>query len=138
MGIPTLTVVATDMFDAFMERNRLHEMAYSDMADDRIANAFQKADLPTELLGDLRALIQKVHQPLAVRSSSLLEDALYRPFAGVYETKMIPNNQLDTDTRFRRLVEAIKFVYASTFFEKRQELRPDDRPRRSRTRRWRS
>jgi hypothetical protein len=115
VGIPTLTVVATDMFDAFMERNRLHEVAHSDLPDDRIANAFQKAELPTEMLGDLRGLIEKVHQPLAVRSSSLLEDALYRPFAGIYQTKMIPNNQLDADTRFRRLVEAVKFVYASTF-----------------------
>jgi hypothetical protein len=115
VGIPTLTVIATDMFDAFMERNRLHEVAYSSLPDDRIANAFQKAELPTELLGDLRGLIEKVHQPLAVRSSSLLEDALYRPFAGIYQTKMIPNNQLDSDTRFRRLVEAVKFVYASTF-----------------------
>ncbi|MBZ5640354.1 MAG: PEP/pyruvate-binding domain-containing protein [Acidobacteriia bacterium] len=115
VGIPTLTVVATDMFEAFMERNRLHEVAYSDLPDDRIASAFRKAELPTELLGDLRGLIEKVHQPLAVRSSSLLEDALYRPFAGIYQTKMIPNNQLDADSRFRRLTEAIKFVYASTF-----------------------
>ncbi len=115
VDIPTLTVVATDMFDAFMERNHLHEVAFSDLPDDRIAHAFQKAELPTELLGDLRGLIEKVHQPLAVRSSSLLEDALYRPFAGIYQTKMIPNNQFDTDTRFRRLAEAIKFVYASTF-----------------------
>lgn len=114
--IPTLTVVATDHFDAFLERNHLHEIAYSDAADNRIANAFQHAELPTELLGDLRALVEQVKQPLAVRSSSLLEDALYRPFAGVYATKMIPNNQLDPDSRFRRLAEAVKYVYASTFF----------------------
>lgn len=116
VDIPTLTVVATDMFDAFMERNRLHDVAYSDLPDDRIAHAFQKADLPTELLGDLRGLIEKVHQPLAVRSSSLLEDALYQPFVGVYVTKMIPNNQFDRDTRFRKLIDAVTFVYASTFF----------------------
>ncbi|MBI4500863.1 MAG: phosphoenolpyruvate synthase, partial [Gemmatimonadetes bacterium] len=114
--IPTLTVVATDMFDAFMERNRLHDVVGEELPDDRLANAFQQADLPTELLGDLRALVGQLHQPLAVRSSSLLEDALYRPFAGVYATKMIPNNQPDPDLRFRRLVEAVKFVYASTFF----------------------
>jgi hypothetical protein len=114
--IPTLTVVATDMFDAFMERNRLWDVVAEQLPDDRLANAFQRADLPTELLGDLRALITQVRQPLAVRSSSLMEDALERPFAGVYATKMIPNNQPDADTRFRRLVEAVKFVYASTFF----------------------
>jgi len=114
--IPTLTVVATDMFDAFMERNRLRDAVAEGPPDDRIAGAFQRADLPTELLGDLRALVQQVHRPLAIRSSSLLEDALYRPFAGVYGTKMIPNNQLDPDARFRRLVEAVKYVYASTFF----------------------
>jgi hypothetical protein len=116
LGIPRLTVVATDVFDAFMARNRLYELALSGQQDDRIAHAFQHADLPSEVLGDLRGLIEKVHTPLAVRSSSLLEDALGRPFAGVYETKMLPNNQPDAGSRFHRLVEAIKLIYASTFF----------------------
>ncbi|MCX5797567.1 MAG: hypothetical protein NTY77_18920 [Elusimicrobia bacterium] len=115
--VPTLTVIATGLFDAFMERNGLWEAGLAGASDGVIAEAFQKASLPAELLGDLRALIEKVHQPLAVRSSSLLEDALYRPFAGVYETKMIPNNQLERDARFHKLVEAVKFVYASMFFE---------------------
>jgi len=114
--VPTLTVLATDVFDAFMQRNGLDEIAHSEAPDERIAHAFQKASFPVEHLGDLRALVEQVHAPLAVRSSSLLEDALFQPFAGVYETKMIPNNQPDADTRFRRLVEAVKFVYASTFF----------------------
>jgi hypothetical protein len=116
VAIPTLTVVATDLFDAFMERNGLWDVVAEGLPDDRVAGAFQRADLPTELLGDLRALVQQVHQPLAVRSSSRLEDALYRPFAGVYGTKMIPNNQLDPDARFRQLTEAVKYVYASTYF----------------------
>ena len=115
VGVPRLVVIATDAFDAFMERNDLYEVALSDLPDDRMAHAFQEADLPTEILGDLRGLIEGVHAPLAIRSSSLLEDALYRPFAGVYETKMIPNNQPGSDARFQKLVEAIKFVYASTF-----------------------
>ncbi|MBN2565958.1 MAG: hypothetical protein JXB46_09650 [Candidatus Eisenbacteria bacterium] len=115
--VPTLTVLTTDLFDSFMERNGLHEVALSDEPDDRIALAFQKGELPAEFVGDLRALISSVHAPLAVRSSSLLEDALAHPFAGVFGTKMIPNNQADTDTRFQRFVEAIKFVYASTFFQ---------------------
>lgn len=116
VAIPTLTVITTEMFDRFMGANRLCDLARSEASDERIALAFQQADLPVELLGDLRALITQVHTPLAIRSSSLLEDALYRPFAGVYATKMIPNNQPDADTRFRKLVEAVKFVYASTFF----------------------
>ena len=117
INIPRLTVVTTAVFDAFMSRNKLFDIACSGAPDDRIAHAFQKADFPTEFIGDLLALIRKVHQPLAVRSSSLLEDALYHPFAGVYATKMIPNNQLDVETRFHRLVEAVKFVWASTYFQ---------------------
>jgi hypothetical protein len=109
-------VVTTDVFDAFMDRNDLRESALSDLRDERMAEVFLRAEYPTEVLGDLRALVEEVHTPLAVRSSSLLEDALFRPFAGVYETKMVPNNQPDADTRFRKLVEAIKFVYASTYF----------------------
>ncbi len=114
--IPRLAILSTEVFDAFMERNQLFEFARSGVADERIAHAFQQAQFPTEYLGDLRALISRVNQPLAVRSSSLLEDALHHPFAGVYGTKMIPNNQPDIASRFRALVEAIKYVYASTFF----------------------
>jgi hypothetical protein len=116
VGIPRLTVLATDSFDRFMDENQLWDVARSGDSDARIAHAFQKGNLPAAIVGDLRGLIERVHQPLAVRSSSLLEDAIARPFAGVYATKMIPNNQLDAESRFRRLTEAIKFVYASTFF----------------------
>jgi len=116
VGIPAMTVIRTDIFDAFMNRNNLYEIAMSDATDDRIAHAFQKADLPFEVLGDLRALISQVHSPLAIRSSSMLEDAMHEPFAGIYETKMTPNNQPDINVRFNKMVEAIKFVYASTFF----------------------
>lgn len=114
--IPRLTIVATDVFDEFMELNQLSEVAYSGLADDRISSAFLAGEMPHEVVGDLRALIDKVRQPLAVRSSSMLEDAMFEPFAGVYATKMIPNNQPDNDARFKLLVDAIKFVYASTFF----------------------
>ena len=121
--VPTLTVVATDCFETFMDGNHLWDLARSGEPDHRIAHAFQSADLPVELLGDLYALVGQVHTPLAVRSSSLLEDALNQPFAGVYGTKMIPNNQQDVESRFHRLVEAIKFVYASTFFENARNYR---------------
>ena len=114
--VPTLTVLTTELFDSFMKRNGIDPSALTDDPDDRIALAFQKAELPAEFVGDLRSLITSVHTPLAVRSSSLLEDALSHPFAGVYETKMIPNNQAGTDARFHGLIQAVKFVYASTFF----------------------
>lgn len=117
VSIPTLTVITTDSFDLFMKQNGLQEVAYSEARDDVIAHAFQRASLPVQLVGDLRALVEQVHSPLAIRSSSLLEDAMFEPFASVYATKMVPNNQPDADSRFRRLVEAIKVVYASTFFK---------------------
>ena len=119
ISIPRMIVIRTGIFDAFMRENDLY--ALLDQPDDRIALAFQKADLPFEVLGDLRTIVSKVHVPLAVRSSSMLEDAIYEPFAGIYGTKMTPNNQHDADTRFRKLVEAIKFVYASTFFKTARE-----------------
>lgn len=115
--IPTLTVIASNFFDLFLKQNDLYDIAYSCRRDEQIARAFQRGELPAQLLGDLRALICQVHTPLAIRSSSMLEDAMFEPFASVYTTKMIPNNQLDPDIRFRKLIEAIKYVYASTFFK---------------------
>lgn len=117
VAVPTLTVITTEFFELFMRQNDLFDVASSSARDDQVAIAFQRASLPPQLVGDLRALIEQVHTPLAVRSSSVLEDAMFEPFASVYATKMIPNNQVDADTRFRKLVEAVKFVYASTFFK---------------------
>ena len=114
--IPRMVVLGTDVFESFMEMNNLWEIALSDASEERIANAFLQATLVPEILGDLRDFISQVNSPLAIRSSSLLEDALDHPFAGVYATKMIPNNQPDTDTRYRCLDEGIRLVYASTFF----------------------
>ena len=121
VNVPTMAVIAADCYSDFIQRNHLSDLKFDDMTDSRIGHAFQQADLPTELLGDLRALSEQVKTPLAIRSSSLLEDALDRPFAGVYATKMIPNNQPDADTRFRKLIEAIKFVYASTCFREARD-----------------
>ncbi len=116
VSIPTFTVIRTGVFDAFIEQNRLLDLALSDASDTEIAQGFIRANLPAELLGDLRAIVDEVRTPLAVRSSGLLEDALFEPFAGVYATKMIPNNQASPDLRFQKLVEAIKLVYATVFF----------------------
>jgi hypothetical protein len=131
--IPRLTVIGTDVFDQFVQENTLGGAAHAGETDEAIARAFQKASLPAHVVGDLRGLIEQVRRPLAVRSSSLLEDQAERPFAGVYATKMIPNNQHDAESRFQRLVEAIKFVYASTFFAAARDYRagfPDTRPER--------
>lgn len=114
--IPKMTVVRTEVFDAFMERNSLYDIAHSDAPDEKIADAFIKADMPPEVLGSLRFLISGVTRPLAVRSSSLLEDARYEPFAGIYATKMISNSQPQINDRFAKLLEAVKYIYASTFF----------------------
>lgn len=116
VDIPNMTVLLSDIFDIFMQENNLYQIALSDQLDDTIANAFQKASLPAFIDGDLYSLISKTHKPLAIRSSSLFEDKMFEPLAGIFETKMIPNNQFDTKTRFQKLTEAIKFVYASTFF----------------------
>ncbi len=116
VDIPPLVVLGASVFDAFMERNQLGEVALSSLSDERIARAFQQGDMPFEVVGELYALVDRWCMPLAVRSSGVLEDLTQRPFAGVYQTKMIPNNAFDADTRFSKLVEAIKYVWASTFF----------------------
>jgi hypothetical protein len=115
--IPSMAILCTDVFDSFMGQNQLYDLAYSDLPDSRVAHAFQKAELPFEVLGDLRSIVDQVHIPLAIRSSSMLEDTKNEPFAGIYHTKMIPNNEYDPDVRFRQLAEAIKFIYASTYFK---------------------
>lgn len=122
-NIPSLTVILSDVFDTFIQQNQVSTEMLLEASDDRIAHAFQSFDLPFGILGDLKTIIDQIHYPLAVRSSSILEDALESPFAGIYATKMIPNNESDTDVRFRKLTEAIKFVYASTFFKAAKDYR---------------
>jgi hypothetical protein len=116
VSIPTMSVITTEHFDRFLEENRLDPEDLSSESDDAIARAFLAGHLPVDIVGDLRAIANRIHAPLAVRSSSLLEDALERPFAGVYSTKMIPNNELEPDARFRKLDAAVKLVWASTYF----------------------
>jgi len=116
IAIPRSLVLGTDVFDEFMRENDLLPAAVADHSDSHVANLFIKASLPGKIVGDLRDFIGNVKVPLAVRSSSLLEDSLYQPFAGIYATKMLPNDQISDDIRFLNLVNAIKFVFASTFF----------------------
>ena len=115
--IPRMIVLRTEVFDSFMERNNLYQSALNETSDIRIINEFLNADLPVEILGDLWTLIENINSPLAIRSSSMLEDAKFEPFAGIYATKMIPNNQPSIEMRYHKLIEAIKFIYASTFFK---------------------
>lgn len=117
ISIPRTLVLGTDLFDEFVRKNDLFNMALHEKSDIRIANAFIHAELPATIVGDLLDFIRQLKTPLAVRSSSLLEDALYQPFAGIYVTKMIPNNEQNLDARFLSLANAIKLVWASTFFQ---------------------
>lgn len=117
LSVPNTVIITTEFFDEFINRNDLHGFAIECQDDDRINRAFQKASLPATILGDLRDYVRTVTTPIAVRSSSLLEDAMYQPFAGIYATKMLPNNSRDLDVRFRHLVSAVKFVYASAFMK---------------------
>ena len=116
IAIPRTVVIGTDVFDDFIKENDLLNFAVENHSDNQIINRFINASLPAKIVGDLRDFVKNVHVPLAVRSSSLLEDSLYLPFAGIYATKMLPNDQFGDDIRFLNLVNAIKFVYASTFF----------------------
>ncbi|MDE7343176.1 MAG: phosphoenolpyruvate synthase [Muribaculaceae bacterium] len=113
--IPRTVVLCTDVFDDFMESNNLYPIALSDASDDEILRAFLEADLPAGLTDNFLALFEVVDRPLAVRSSSLLEDSHYQPFAGIYSTYMIPS-LADRSDRLRLLCDAVKSVYASVFF----------------------
>ncbi len=113
--IPKTFVIGTDEFDHFMEENDdLYEIASSDASDKSIKANFLNANLNPKLIDDLRYILKTLTGPLSVRSSSLLEDTQYQPFAGVFETYMLPNNQ-DLETRVNLLCGAIKLVYASSF-----------------------
>ena len=115
ISIPRTLVIGTDVFDSFMSQENLKDYAMHENSDAHLANTFIRANLPPRILGDLNEFIRHESQPLAVRSSSMLEDSLYQPFAGIYATKMIPNDQIGVNLRFLNLVNAIKYVYSSTY-----------------------
>ena len=115
IAVPPAVVLATDMFDQFLTENNLQDFALHCDDDNEIQQRFLAAHLPAALQNDLRAFLEEVHYPLAVRSSSLLEDSQYQPFTGVYETFMLGNQHAEIGPRLAQLSEAIKRVYASTF-----------------------
>ena len=113
--VPPAVVVATDMFDQFLAENNLGDFALHCDDDNEIQQRFLDSPLPAPLIENLQAFLDEVRYPLAVRSSSLLEDSQYQPFTGVYETFMLGNQQGGSRARLDELSEAIKRVYASTF-----------------------
>jgi len=116
--IPRSIVLSTDVFDSFIEHNNLSKLDFSNLSDERIASKFMVSSLPATIIGDLRSFIRNTRQPLIVRSSSLLEDSLLQPFAGIYTSMLLPNESWETELRFKEVCNAIKYVYASTYFEK--------------------
>ena len=115
IAVPPAVVLATDMFDQFLAENNLQDFALHCDDDSEIQQRFLDAPLPASLQGDLKAFLEEVRYPLAVRSSSLLEDSQYQPFTGVYETFMLGNQPGDARLALDELCEAIKRIYASTF-----------------------
>ncbi len=114
--IPRTVVLSTDFFDEFMETNNLYKVALSDKDDEEILKAFIDAKLPEWIYQDIHALIEVISNPIAVRSSSKLEDSHYQPFAGIYSTFMVPWVE-DKDRMVEMLSDAIKCVYASVYYK---------------------
>ncbi len=115
--IPRTLALCTEGFDAFVNENQLADLPLDEMTDQQIGARFLTAEFPHWLQHDLKQFLEGVRFPLAVRSSSLLEDAQYQPFAGIYRTYMVPNNHADLNIRLERLISAVKLVYASVFFK---------------------
>ena len=117
VAIPRTLVLTTDLFDEFMKNNNLYKFALSDIEDEQIIEVFDSAILPSRVKKYIKKICEAIKSPIAVRSSSLLEDSHYQPFAGVYSTFMIPNNHPSKKIRHSQLGQAIKSVYASVFLK---------------------
>ncbi|NCD24935.1 MAG: hypothetical protein EOL86_04980, partial [Deltaproteobacteria bacterium] len=115
--VPKTMAIATEGFDSFVEINELKPLGRMDMPDAEVLARFMAGRFPHRLRRQLRAYLAYVHHPLAVRSSSLLEDAQFQAYAGLYSTVMVPNNHPDLDVRLDELIQAVIQVYASTFFQ---------------------
>lgn len=117
--IPQTFVIATDGFNMFVAENNLSRLIEQDQIPDdtQVVERFLQAELPHSLTMNLRTYIEHVHYPIAVRSSSLFEDAHYQPFAGLYKTYMLPNCETSTEKRLEHLITAVKLVYASTYLK---------------------
>ena len=118
ISVPPAVVLGTEVFDRFLDQNRLRDFALTCEDDDEIERAFLSAVFPTSAVDSLAGYLALARYPLAVRSSGLLEDSRYQPFAGVYDTWMLPNTAAELSERLRQLLDAIRRVYASTFFSR--------------------
>ena len=116
LAVPPGAVLATEIFDEFLEQNRLRDDAMAAGEDTELARHFLEGDLPAEAMRQLATFTERVRHPLAVRSSSLLEDSPHQSFAGIFDTWMLGNDHPHAKVRLARLVEAVKRVYASTYF----------------------
>ncbi len=114
--IPKTVVISTDVFSEFMELNQLYPIALSDIEDTEILSHFLKGRIPQQLIADMHTFVGVINSPIAVRSSSLLEDSHYQPFAGIYSTYMVPFNAESKTQMLLMITEAIKAVYASVFY----------------------
>lgn len=115
--IPQTLVITTDGFDAFIDQNGLKPLSKGTLSDEEIAGKFLSATFPEEILKEIETYLDQISYPLAVRSSSLLEDAQFRAYAGLYKTYMLANDHEDTGCRVDQLINAVKMVYASTYFK---------------------
>ena len=115
--IPRTFVIGTEEFEQFMQQNELYDVAFSNASDEAIKERFANAHISETVWHDLKFIFKDIDKPLAVRSSNVFEDSLHQPFAGVFNTYMIPNCDKNIDKRIHQLVKAIKLVYASTYLE---------------------
>ncbi len=115
ISIPQTLVITTDGFDSFVEHNNLQDPE-DEISDKEIAGIFLRAEMPEWIVMELSAYLKQVDSPLSVRSSSLLEDALYKPYAGLFQTCMIPNNHAEFPIRLYQLIRAVKLIFASAYF----------------------
>lgn len=122
ISVPSAIVIGTEVYDKFIAANKLEYLAFTEVDDLEITRKFVDSEnYPAEIISKLRNFLEITQSPLAVRSSSLLEDSQFLPFAGVYETYMIPNSNPDLDVRLDELLQSIKSVYASTFHKKAKD-----------------
>ena len=122
ISVPSAIVIGTEVFDKFISTNTLEQLAFTDVDDLEITQKFvDSQNYPEDIILKLREFLEITNCPLAVRSSSLLEDSQFLPFAGVYETYMIPNSNPDFEVRLSELLQSIKSVYASTFHKKAKD-----------------
>ncbi|MDQ1355506.1 MAG: hypothetical protein QG657_5816 [Acidobacteriota bacterium] len=118
---PSTFVICSGVFEEFLRKNALQEFSISETSNDVIAEKFMAADLPARIVNDLRTLLGKINFPIAVRSSSLLEDSQSLPFAGLYSTYMLPNNHPEIEVRLKQICDAVKLVFASVFYKSPKE-----------------